>query len=235
MIRIAICDDEAHIVRLLHGRIAALMEGREAQIEAFLSGTALRDSVLSGAQYDVLFLDINLPDVNGIFLAKHMRPFLRDSLLIFVTSQDDAVYDSFAASPFRFLRKSRLDAELPQIVRDVLKELEKTAPAGILLQYRQAQISVNPLKVIYIESNLKSQTIHMTDSALEVNYRLKELEPLFAPFGFVKPHNSYLVNYRFIASIRKNDLILDNGQSLPISKHRLAELKKAYLTLISEG
>lgn len=234
MIRIAICDDEAHVVRLLQGRIAALLEGREPRIDTFLSGAALRDGILSGAAYDAIFLDINLPDVNGIFLARHIRPFIRDSLLIFVSSQDDAVYDSFAASTFRFLRKSRLDAELATVVRDIVKALEKSAPAGILLQYRQAQISVNPLKVMYVESNLKSQVIHMTDRSLEVNYRLKELEPLFMPFGFVKPHNSYLVNYRFIASIGRGDLILDNGEALPISKHRLGELKKTYLTLISE-
>lgn len=235
MTRIAICDDETHVVRLLQSRISALLQGEDVSIDTFLSGTALRDDILAGKVYDLIFLDINLPDVNGIFLARHIRPFIQSSLLIFVSSQDDAVYDSFAAAPFRFLRKNRLDAELPQILRDARRELEKRAPTGILLQYRQAQISVNPLKVMYIESNLKSQVIHMMDRTLEVNYRLKDLEPLFLPFGFVKPHNSYLVNYRFIATIGKNDLVLDNGQTIPISKHRLGELKKAYLALISEG
>lgn len=235
MIRIAVCDDEPHVVRILRDRISALLADQEPETETFLSGLGLRDSILAGKRYDVIFLDINLPDVNGIFLARHIRPLIGDSLLIFVSSQEEAVYDSFAASPFRFLRKSRLDAELPQVTRDILHELRKKAPAGILLQSRQAQISVNPLKVMYIESNLKNQVIHLTDRNLEVNCRLKDLEPQFLPFGFVRPHNSYLVNYRFIASIQKTDLLLDNGEKLPISKHRLTELKKAYLTLISDG
>ncbi len=233
--RIAICDDEAYVVRLLQSRITALVQGEDVQIDTFLSGTLLRDNILAGKAYDLIFLDINLPDVNGIFLARHIRPFIQSSLLIFVSNQDTAVYDSFVAAPFRFLRKSRLDTELPQTMRDARRELQKRAPAGILLQYRQAQISVNPLKVIYIESNLKSQVIHMAYRTLVVNYRLKDLEPLFLPFGFVKPHNSYLVNYRFIATIDRNDLVLDNGQTLPISKHRLGELKKEYLALISDG
>ena len=235
MIHIAGCDDEAPVVRLLETRISALLKGTACEIDAFLSGTALRDSILAGKVYELIFLDINLPDVNGIFLARHIRPFIQSSLLIFVSSQDEAVYEAFAAAPFRFLRKSRLDAELPAVLRDARCELNKRAPTGIVLQYRQAQISVNPWKVIYIESNLKNQVLHLTDRELAVNYRLKELEPLFLPFGFIKPHNSYLVNYRFIASISKNELLLDNGQALPISKHRLAELKKAYLTLISES
>ena len=234
MIHIAVCDDEPLAVQLLQERLTALLCKEETKIDAFLSGTQMRDSILAGKSYDLIFLDINLPDMNGIFLARHFRPFIRDSLLIFVSSQDDAVYDSFSAAPFRFLRKSRLQEELPRIVQDALKELQKKAPAGILLQYRQAQISVNPLKVIYIESNLKNQVIHLTDGTLEVNYRLKDLEPLFVPHGFIKPHNSYLVNYRFISSIQTRDVLLDNGEALPVSKHRLGEFKKAYLTLISE-
>ena len=235
MIHIAVCDDEPHIIQLLQNRLNRLLEGMETQMDSFLSGTAMRDSILAGNHYDLIFLDINLPDMNGIFLARHFRPFIKDSLLIFVSSQDDAVYDSFAASPFRFLRKSHLDTELSVVVQDALKELQKKTSAGILLQYQQTQISVNPLKVFYIESNLKNQVIHQTDDTLEVNYRLKDLEPLFEPHGFIKPHNSFLVNYRFISSIQTRDILLDNGELLPVSKHRLSEFKKAYLKLISEG
>ena len=235
MIHIAVCDDESHIIELMQTSLNRLLNGTETQVDSFLSGAEMRDSILAGNHYDLIFLDINLPDMNGIFLARHFRPFIKDSLLIFVSSQDDAVYDSFAAAPFRFLRKSRLDTELPTVVQDALRELQKKTSAVILLQHRQTQISVNPLKVLYIESNLKNQVIHLTDGILEVNYRLKDLEPLFVPYGFIKPHNSFLVNYRFISSIHTRDVLLDNGELLPVSKHRLSELKKAYLMLISFG
>ena len=125
MIHIAVCDDEPLAVQLLQERLTALLCKEETKIDAFLSGTQMRDSILAGKSYDLIFLDINLPDMNGIFLARHFRPFIRDSLLIFVSSQDDAVYDSFSAAPFRFLRKSRLQEELPRIVQDALKELQK--------------------------------------------------------------------------------------------------------------
>lgn len=233
MIHIAICDDEPAVLALLRGRLDELLSGRNAQLETFLSGTALRDAIVAGSRFDAIFLDINFPDINGILLARQLRPLIEDSLLIFVSSQDDAVYASFAASPFRFLRKSRLDEELPQIVRDLLAQLKKQAPTSIVLQYRQAQITVNPLKVLYIESNLKTQVIHLPERNLEINVRLKDLEPQFLPFGFLKPHNSYLVNYRYIASINKSELRLDNGELLPISRHRLKAFKEEYLEHIS--
>ncbi len=209
--------------------------GEGYTIRTFSSGTALRNEILEGASFDVILLDIHLPDVNGIFLARHIRPFIRESLLVFVSSQDEAVYDSFTASPFRFLRKSRLDTELPLLVRDIRKELEKREEEGILLPLHQGQVMVLPQRVMYIEANRKTQVLHLTDRLLEVPCRLKDLEPLFRPHGFIRPHHSYLVNYRFVSILGKTDLRLDNGELLPISRHHLAPCREEYLTLIAKG
>ena len=130
MIRIAICDDEPIALQMLSEHIARALAGQELSVSCFSSGSALRESLLSNHSFDVLFLDINMPDVNGIYLARHIRPLMGDALLIFVSSQDDAVFDSFAAEPFRFLRKSRLDAELPQLSRDLLVKLQERGGAA---------------------------------------------------------------------------------------------------------
>ena len=222
MIRAAICDDEVQAVKMLREKIHTYSDDYET-VE-FFSGNSLRSEMLNGTAFDVVFLDVNLPDGNGIALARHIKAFAGNSLVVFVSSQDDAVYESFSAAPFRFLRKSRLDKELPDILRDIRMELSRKSKQSILLSYRQATISVDPYKVLYIESQQKMQIIHFQDRTIRVNYRLKELEP----------HNSFLVNYRFISSIKGSELFLDNGEVLPISKHRLAELKDAFLVLISE-
>ena len=234
MIRIAICDDEPIALQMLSERITRALAGQELSVSCFSSGSALRESLLSNHSFDVLFLDINMPDVNGIYLARHIRPLLGDALLIFVSSQDDAVFDSFAAEPFRFLRKSRLDAELPQLSRDLLVKLQERGEQHLSLRYRKSFIRVDPLRILYLESKGKVQEIHLFEQLIEVNYRMKELEALLEPYGFLKPHNSFLVNYRFISSIRPTELVLDGGIRLPVSKHRLKETKEQYLNLISE-
>ena len=235
MIRIAICDDEPIALRSIQDYIERAFHGHDIAIECFESGTALRANIMESACFDVIFLDINMPDVNGIFLAKHLRPLIGECLLIFVSSQEDAVFESFSASPFRFLRKSRIEEEMPQIARDVLLALQEKSPEGIVLRHNQSFLRLNPYRVLYLESNGKVQTIHLNDRTIEVNYRLKELEEMFRPFGFLKPHNSYLVNYRFISSIRQTDIYMDNGERLPVSKHRLKEMKQLYLAYISEA
>ena len=171
MIRAAICDDEVQAVKMLREKIHTYSDDYET-VE-FFSGNSLRSEMLNGTAFDVVFLDVNLPDGNGIALARHIKAFAGNSLVVFVSSQDDAVYESFSAAPFRFLRKSRLDKELPDILRDIRMELSRKSKQSILLSYRQATISVDPYKVLYIESQQKMQIIHFQDRIIRVNYRLK--------------------------------------------------------------
>lgn len=234
MIRIAICDDEPIALRSIQDYVQRAFSDQDVAIECFESGVALRTKVMENACYDVIFLDINMPDINGIFLAKHLKPLIGECLLIFVSSQEDAVFESFSALPFRFLRKSRIEAEMPQIARDILLALQEKSSESIVLKHRQSFVRLNPYRVLYLESNGKVQTIHLSDRTIEVNYRLKELEEMFHPFGFLKPHNSYLVNHRFISSIRQTEILMDSGERLPVSKHRLKDVKQLYLAYISE-
>ena len=234
MIHIAICDNEPVALRSIQDYVERAFSDQNIKIECFESGIALRERIMENVNYDVIFLDINMPDVNGIFLAKHLRPLIGECLLIFVSNEEGAVFESFSASPFRFLRKSRIEAEMPQVARDVLLALQEKSPKDIVLRHNQSFLRLNPYRVLYLESNGKVQTIHLSDRTIEVNYRLKELEEMFRPFGFLKPHNSYLVNYRFISSIRQTDIYMDNGERLPVSKHRLKEVKQLYLAYISQ-
>ena len=234
MIRFAICDDEPLALRMLTERLAHAFRGQEISIDCFESSSQLRAAILEGRDFDVLLLDINMPDINGIFLARRIKPLIGEALLIFVSSQDDAVFEALTAEPFRFLRKGRLDAEMPQLARDIMIKLRARKDDCLMLRYRKSFVRVNPCRVLYLESRGKVQEIHLPEQTIEVNYRMKELEQMLEPYGFLKPHNSYLVNYRFVSSIRPTELILDNGISLPVSKHRLKEVKEQYLNYISE-
>ena len=90
MIRFAICDDEPVALDMLADGLTRAFQGQEIAIERFDSGTSLRAALLDNRSFDVLLLDINMPDINGIYLARHIKPLLGDALLIFVSSQESA-------------------------------------------------------------------------------------------------------------------------------------------------
>ena len=102
--KIAVCEDEKSIGEKLAEYINGFMKSTyfEVSIDVFLTG---KDFLKSSEYYDLLFLDCELPDINGLTLAKDLRERDIETEIIFVTAYDDYVYDSFEVRPFRYLLK----------------------------------------------------------------------------------------------------------------------------------
>ena len=91
--------------------------------------------------------------------------------------------------------------------------------------------SLNTNQIIYIESLVKNCRIVLTTQELLIQYRIKDFEALLKQYGFLRPHRSFLVNYRYIFSIQKNTLILDNKETIPLSRNRITTIKEEFITL----
>lgn len=124
MIKAAVCDDEKIFTKKFVLMIKEFFDTHNIQINVsvFDSGT---DFILNRAKYDILFLDINIPDVGGFEIAKQITDRDRKTLIIFVTEHDELVYSSLKFRPFRFIRKRRLQEELADVLRDVISEISK--------------------------------------------------------------------------------------------------------------
>ena len=102
--RIAICDDEVSIVQILEEKIKKLLP--DAVIEKYLSGDEL---IASGSKPDILFLDIQMPGMDGMETAKVLRQDNEDMILIFVTAAEEYVFQAFDVGAFHFLVKPFFD------------------------------------------------------------------------------------------------------------------------------
>ena len=94
---------------------------------------------------------------------------------------------------------------------------------------------VNPYDILYVESQRKLQYIHTTTGTLEAGSGMDEICQELAPCGFIRCHKSYIVNYRFISSIGKADILLDNKESIPVSRARLKNVKLEFQDLALHG
>lgn len=81
---------------------------------------------------------------------------------------------------------------------------------------------------MYAECIDKTIYLHFIQEVREIRYKLSDLEEQLAPYGFIRIHKSFLVNYRFIHCIVKTECILDDQTSLPISRLRAAEVKEKF-------
>ena len=133
--RIAICDDEKRICDILAEKVRKNCPGEE--IMTYTSGEELLDADISP---DILLLDIKMPGMSGMDVAKTLRDRDWRKILIFITGEEDQVFNSFDLHAFHFLVKPVADEKLKEVLDNAVKELERSVP---VLQKQEKYIDIH--------------------------------------------------------------------------------------------
>lgn len=237
MLRIAICDDEQTAVSIEQKIVSEDLSRRgiQAKLRAYLGSEALWKDLQRGEHFDLLLLDIDMPGKDGIFLGMQLADYLSDTLLIYISNREDRVYDSFRASPFRFVRKSTLRAEWPQVMREALEELKRRACQVVSFENGNETVCVRPNDVSYIESLKKKQILHTGAGSMELSSSFYKILEQLSGLGFIQIHKSYAVNFRFIRNIKRNSVILDDQTQLPIGRAYLPAVRQEFHRLVMDA
>lgn len=234
MIRIAVVDDEKIILNSIHKKIEKILYdlNAEFEIQDFTNGkTALKEITEKG--FDVVFLDIDMPDVSGMTVARKIRMQEENIEIVFITNKDELVYEAIKVLPFRFIRKSRFDEEIPEALEEFITKLNNRKTVYVF-STSNGEKTVQPVRIRYIEVSSHKLSIYLPNESFITNGNLKDIEELFYNYGFIKIHQSFLVNFRFINYIKHNEVILDNGITLPLSRGRYEKTKFEYMRLSRE-
>ncbi|MCI7813202.1 MAG: LytTR family DNA-binding domain-containing protein [Lachnospiraceae bacterium] len=232
--RIAICDDDNLALRVLISLIKKefIRHSISVTVDAYQDSRQLK-AKLTQVPYDALFLDVDMPALSGIALACFQRELSPSIVIIFISNHPERVFDALAAEPLRFLRKQYLERELPEAVDALLKKLHRSGEEKLMLMSGTSLRTVFVKDILYVESFNKVQNVVLKHETLPVRYTIQYLEEQLEPYHFFRPHRCFLVNPNCIYSIEKNELILDNGQSLPISRNHLKETKEHFRKALS--
>jgi len=228
----AICDDEQVVAQYIANHVTARFSAHQKPITAdwYTDPVSLKKRIENGANYDVLFLDIDMPGLDGIELCRQFRELGGDSLVVFVSNKEDMVFQTFEVLPFRFIRKARFELEFDKLCRDLLVELERRQDKWLRLQTEPDGVvySVNVQKLVYVEAQGKFCLLRSTVNTQEIRIKLSELEQLHRPHGFLQVHRSYLVNPYYIYRIDVDTVLLDQGERVPLSRRRREQLTEEF-------
>lgn len=228
MIRIAVCDDDRDFTERMKLLIEQYFTEQDAEsdIVIFNSGG---DFLSENTDYNAVFLDIDMPDVGGFDIAEQISD-KSNTLIVFVTTHDELVYSSLKFRPFRFIRKAYLEEELPETMEAVKKEILKlSANKKFMLQTKKGEFLLDVDNIEYIEIYTHSIQVYTVDGEiLECYGSLSALEKQLNAFDFVRTHKSYLVNCRYIFSIEKNRIILDDKTEIPLSRYKIDTVKSKF-------
>lgn len=230
MYKVIICDDDEIFAELLENRIAKeiINNDDECMIERYCDGKTLLEQS-ENQIIDMLFLDIDMPEITGIELADVIQQSHVNTNIIFVTNREDLVFKAICYQPFRFIRKEKLNEELPEAIKALIKKM-RSEDQLIDLNTKEGTVILPIKEILYIESCKHYLFIYCEDNTYEIRDKITNYEKQLGSYGFMKIHRSYLVNVRVIKSIKSTGVELDNEELLPISRDKWQELKKQYLS-----
>lgn len=236
-----VCEDHERSLQFISHELRHAFEEQKIpmHIEQYSSPQKLYQKSAEGqrGKYDVLFLDIDMPGISGIELCKKMQELGNDSLVIFISNKDELVFQTFTVKPFRFVRKSHFKAELPILIEDIKRELINKSEDSIIIQEKHSEriYRFRLQDVVYIEALSKDCCVVTKHHKTMITARISDLEKQLNPHGFVRCHRSYLVNCRNIFSICKNEVHLENGQCIPVSRSKAECVRQKFFSYINGG
>lgn len=236
MLKIAICDDEYITAEYYYEQIKQIFEkeGIEYQIDLFTDSGKLLAALYSDKQWNIYFLDIDMPLINGLALGKKIRETDTDCYLIYVSIHRECVYDSLQARPFRFIPKDEFHARIESCILDILADYRSESESDfITFENRSSMYRYRISDIIYVHSIDKYVSLALKDETHTeaIRFKMSDIEKQLLPHGFIRIHKSYLVNYRYIKSIQSTYIVLDDKTQLPVSRYRLEEIKANFRRL----
>ncbi len=230
MINIAICDDQKYELDI----IVSILDEWSARTknyiskEIFLDGrTLLNYCVMMENQVDIIILDVQMNPMNGIEVAGKIREMNQQVIIIFVTNYMDSIFEGYKVRAFRYILKENMNRELSTAIEDALKELEDDKK---YFQYssKGKTMKIFYSNIMYFESRARVIDIHTVRSVEFFYGKINAIEETLKE-DFLRCHQSYIVNLKYIAGLEGNYLLLTTGEKIPISESRKSEVKRAFL------
>ncbi len=229
--RIGICEDEIAVAQDISNRVSSFFaaQGYACEVESFPDGA----SFLSAEQrFDLVFLDVRLPDISGLDVARALCEKKDKPVIVFVSAYEQYVFESFEVGTFRYLLKPVDDAVLEKTLRSFLVYYRQNVVIDIPTKEKTYRVRLND--IIYIESAQKhsivrvNDTDYLSENSFEAHRSLAEYSALIVSPAFFRTHKRFFVNMRYIEKIENNLITLTIGERVEISRRRSAAFNEAY-------
>ena len=236
---IAICDDNIKFINLMEDMIYELsqkFENLRPDIDVYQSGEELLRVIDVDNLPSIIFIDIEMKEINGIQTARKLRKYSEEILIIYVTSYETYTLESFEVRPFRYLLKPIDTKEFAKAFYDAIEYI-KNSSSHVFFKRGKDYIQIESSSIIAIFSEAGRKLRIKTDNELndEVFYgKIKNIEKKLHPLNFVKINRGTIINLKKVKILNSQEVIMVDDQILTISKNRKQSVIDLYSTFISK-
>ena len=226
--RIAICDDEQNQIEYITSIVTSWSnhKGHSCEIRTFASAEAFLFEYEEDKAYDILLLDVEMKNMNGIELAKRIRKDNNRAEIIFITSHFEFVGEGYEVDALHYLIKPISVEKFTQVL---IKAAEKLSvePPSVVISCEGETVKLYESDILYVESFLHYIVIHTKDNEYKIKENISVFENKVSDV-FYRIHRSYLVSLKYITRISRTSVNIGNTE-LPLSRGKYDNINRAFI------
>lgn len=230
--RIAICDDQQEYRKLIIQYVQFYFQEHLLDLETYEFGSG-EELLSSDKTFDIVFLDIEMNELNGIQTAKELNIRNKNTIIFIVTAYQKYLDDAMDLNVFRYIDKpiqaKRLYNGLDKAI-DLINNNEitfKTRNDGI--------VTIHKNDIIYVEVKRKIVYVNTTEKQYIAREKMDFFKENLTASYFAIPHVSYVVNFNFVKKFQRDKVQLKNDQIISIAPKKQTEIKKKFMKFMGEG
>lgn len=234
MRRIAVVEDEQYYIRQMKEYIERFSEdtGERFEVSCFTDGAELIEKFK--AQFDLIFLDIELPLMDGMTAAEMIRQSDPEVVIIFITNMAQYAIHGYAVDALDYLLKPVNYFVFSQRFQRALGRMKKKEKFYLTVAVKGGTMKVEVNHIYYVESQGHNLIFHTRTGTVKGRGVLKEIEKILAEYSFYRCNNGYLVNLEYVDGVKDGNVIV-NGEALLISRPRKAEFLEILAKYMAGG
>ncbi|MEE1006022.1 MAG: LytTR family DNA-binding domain-containing protein [Acutalibacteraceae bacterium] len=213
--RIALCDADTAAIKITKRILYeyANLRGIELLVEEYASGNEL---LINKIKYQLVILDYNTGDLNGLETARVLRSCNPDCTIIFLSSYKGFIIDSFEVSPFRFLLKPLDKSLLFSALDDFFKARSDNRP--LLIKDGGDTFCLSANEIFYLEADNKNCFISLRNKKIRCRKTMARVYCELPKQHFGKINRAYVVNFNYISGYNRDAVTLRNGEQLHVGR-----------------
>lgn len=240
VLTIAYCDDEKTQLQMIDIWMREELEALniEYDIECYTSGTALlKDYERKEQSFDLILLDIDMPDMDGITVVGHLREIDEEVTVIFLSNMVDKVYDAFGYNVFKFVRKSEGESGFKKAFKECIKQVDLRRNTYVF-HTSEGIMKLRENEIVYFETVMRAFYMQTTKGHYKIRVLKFEqiLDSLNNHTYFSMPNRSCLVNMRYVKTInKKGEVVLMYGnkeEHMTLSRQKRKEFYDKFISYI---
>ena len=238
MLKIAICEDSEIFVEIIKKNIETILKV-PYELHPFLSGKEFMTSLPEmGCPYDIVFLDVNMDELDGMETAQKIRKVSNDVFIVFVTAFITCAPQGYSVGAIRYILKNNVN--FPELIFECMDAISMNmnyVAQKKKFNFNEGAKVVALERLLYIESRLHKLEFYIMEDKLKkysIYGKLDELEKELQGNDFIRIHQSYLVNMKHIEKVSRYEALLNNGIKLEIPKARYKFVEETFVSYKGE-